>query len=232
MFSFLQTYYGADGIDIDSIQDPTQQAAMKTMVRTYGQMPLQLFREPHPPRTKTTVLTMFRMRIGSALKRFTTSSPFAKLYNPYIWNAISIHRFRFAVPNNECDFIGSQGREILFADSTQVDRTPEKIVSFGNGEVVLTELQALFFQNTSPAHSSLLVTWAKWDNSLTVRSMLVEPAVVRLHPHPLNRVCVCMCAKCVYMYCVCVCKMCVRVLCVCVCMCVPKDSNIQLIINL
>lgn len=74
-----QTYYGADGIDIDSITDYTQQEAMRAMVKTYGQMPLQLFREPHPPRSKSPVLTTFRMRIGFALRRFTTNSPLVKV---------------------------------------------------------------------------------------------------------------------------------------------------------
>lgn len=74
-----QTYYGADGIDIDSVGDSTQQAAMRTMVRTYGQMPLQLFREPHLPRSKSPVLTTFRMRIGYALRRFTSTSSLSKV---------------------------------------------------------------------------------------------------------------------------------------------------------
>ena len=52
---------------------------MRAMVKTYGQMPLQLFREPHPTRSKSPVLTTFRMRIGFALRRFTTNSPLVKV---------------------------------------------------------------------------------------------------------------------------------------------------------
>ena len=44
---------------------------MKAMVKTYSQMSLQLFHEPHTPRTKSAILTNFRMRLGYILRHFT-----------------------------------------------------------------------------------------------------------------------------------------------------------------
>ena len=187
----LQTYYGADGIDIDSVTDFTQQAAMRTMVRTYGQMPLQLFREPHPARCKSAVLTTFRIRIGSALKRIITTSPLVKVTNPFFWMNVYQHRVKLSVSSSDCDFIGTQGSpELIHAHSaTVLDRIPERIVCIGNGELIITQMRVSFFQNSAPAHSSLLITWGHWDNSLVVYSTATtETTIVRLHPHPLNRV--------------------------------------------
>lgn len=188
------TYYGADGIDIDAVTDSTQRAAMRAMVKTYGQMPLLLFREPHPARSKNSVLTTFRMRIGIALKRFTTSSPLARVSNPHLWNSISIQKVRITISPADCDFIGCQGQpDMVFSHSSTVDRVPEKIACIGNGEILVTGLRSVFFQNTSPAHSSLLVLWGTWDNSLIVRSTSHDSASLRLHLHSLNRVTCCEC---------------------------------------
>ncbi|XP_069116272.1 lysosomal-trafficking regulator-like isoform X2 [Argopecten irradians] len=39
------TYFG---MDIDSVKEPLKRQALRTMVKTYGQMPKQLFKQPHP----------------------------------------------------------------------------------------------------------------------------------------------------------------------------------------
>lgn len=184
-----QTYYGADGIDIESVTDPTQQAAMKAMVKTYGQMPLQLFREPHPPRSKNSMLTSFRIRIGSALRWLSTSPPIRRVPNPYLWMHISLHKAKIPISSSECDFIGSPGSpDLMYSQNLAVERLPEKIVCIGSGELIITGLYTSYFPSSSPAHSSLLVTWGSWDNSLVVRSIASDTAAIRLHPHPLNRV--------------------------------------------
>ncbi len=41
----LQTYFG---VDVEAVSDPVKRNAVKTMIRTYGQTPQQLFRTPHP----------------------------------------------------------------------------------------------------------------------------------------------------------------------------------------
>ena len=43
-----QTYFG---IDVDNIEDPVRRNAIKTMIKTYGQTPKQLFKSAHPSRT-------------------------------------------------------------------------------------------------------------------------------------------------------------------------------------
>lgn len=48
VFYYL-TYQGA--IDIDSIRDPTERAAVIAQIDNFGQTPLQLFDRPHPPRS-------------------------------------------------------------------------------------------------------------------------------------------------------------------------------------
>ena len=45
---YYVTYEGM--VDLDSIQDPVQRAAMEDQINLYGQTPSQLLLEPHPPR--------------------------------------------------------------------------------------------------------------------------------------------------------------------------------------
>lgn len=44
---YFQTYYG---IDFEHIKDPLEREALKTMIKTYGQTPKQLFIRKHPQR--------------------------------------------------------------------------------------------------------------------------------------------------------------------------------------
>ena len=183
----MQTYYG--GMDIDSVSDVTQQAAMRTMVKTYGQMPAQLFKEPHPQRTKTSaVLTTFRMRLGNVLKRLTSVSPLLKISNPLFWMKVSQHKVRIGTSSQDCDFIGAPGNpEVICAHGAKHERTPENLVYIGNRELIITGMKALFVPSSSPASSSLLMVWENWDNSLIVLSTAHE-AIIRLHSHPFNKV--------------------------------------------
>ena len=168
--------------------DTTQQAAMRTMVKTYGQMPAQLFREQHPQRTNTSpVLTTFRMRLGNALKRLAFISPY-KITNTLFWNNVSLHKVRISTSSHDCDFVGTSGSlGLICGHSSRHDRIPERMVCTGNRELVITGKKALFVQNTSPAHSSLLLAWDNWDNSLLVQSTLYD-IILPLHSHPFNNV--------------------------------------------
>lgn len=162
---------------------------MRTMVKTYGQMPVLLFREPHTPKAKTApVLTMFRMRLGNALKRFTTTSPLFKITNPLFWSKVSLYRARISTSSHDCDFIGAHGTpEPIYAHGARHDRIPENLVCIGSRELFITGKKEHFVQNSSPAHSSLLMMWGNWDNSLIVQSTVHE-TVIRLHSHPFNKV--------------------------------------------
>ncbi len=162
---------------------------MRTMVKTYGQMPAQLFNEPHPQRTNIApVLTTFRMRLGNVLKRLTSTSPLFKVTHPLFWSRVSIHRVKISTSSQDCDFIGATGSpDLLFAHSSRNDRIPESMVCIGSRELVVMGKEAHFVQNTSPAHSSLLMLWNNWDNSLIVLSTTQE-SQVHLHSHPSNKV--------------------------------------------
>eukprot|EP00467_Chlorarachnion_reptans_P021976 CAMPEP_0114497726 /NCGR_PEP_ID=MMETSP0109-20121206/6488_1 /TAXON_ID=29199 /ORGANISM="Chlorarachnion reptans, Strain CCCM449" /LENGTH=1094 /DNA_ID=CAMNT_0001675147 /DNA_START=324 /DNA_END=3609 /DNA_ORIENTATION=- len=45
---FPLTYEGA--IDIEAVKDPTERASMEAQIREFGQIPRQIFRDPHPAR--------------------------------------------------------------------------------------------------------------------------------------------------------------------------------------
>jgi len=47
VFYYL-TYEGS--INLDSISNPTDRAAIETQIKNFGQAPAQLLTEPHPPR--------------------------------------------------------------------------------------------------------------------------------------------------------------------------------------
>ena len=87
------------------------------------------------------------------------------------------------------DFIGAQVKpELVYSHVSSLDRTPEKLVYIGNGELIVTEMRSLFFLSNSPSSSSLLVLWGTWDNSLIVKSTVNESTTLRLHSHPFNKV--------------------------------------------
>lgn len=182
-----KTYYGADGIDVDTLQDETQQEALKTMVKTYGQMPLQLFKDSHPPRSKTTVRTTLLIRFGFAIKKLTSSmSHQLKIVNPIIRYYMKVYRPKISGEN---EFIGkSQSPPHKKGSIIPTGCTPERIACIMSGEIAVTGFDAAFFPSSSQAHNSLLVTWGHWDNSLVVRSVGAEPSTLKLHHPPLNRV--------------------------------------------
>lgn len=191
------TYYGSDGIDFESITDPCQQAAVKAMVKTYGQMPLQLFREPHPPRDKASVLTLLNLFIEPVLKRFAGATmPLIRATAQHFLMNIDVHRTRPFHSMSECDFLGEpHGPDLNHTYLSSLNSTPERIVYMGSGEVVVTKSKACFVPSSSPSYASILVTWGFWDNSLLVYSSAHEHDALRLHPHVMDTVncCECVC---------------------------------------
>jgi hypothetical protein len=53
VFYYL-TYEGA--VNLDTITNPTDRAAIETQIRNFGQAPSQLLTEPHPPRNSAMTL--------------------------------------------------------------------------------------------------------------------------------------------------------------------------------
>ena len=169
--------------------DTTQQAAMRTMVKTYGQMPAQLLKESHTQRAKTApVLTSFRMRIGNVLKRLTSISPISKIGHGLFWKHVSVHKAKVQLPSRDCDFIGAPGTpDLILAHESRHERTTENIVCVGNREVLVMGKEANFIRNTSASYSSILMVWGTWNNSLIVLATGYEVAL-KLHAQPFNEV--------------------------------------------
>ena len=185
VFVSIQTYY-EEGFDIDKIEDTTQQAALRAMVKTYGQMPRQLFKEPHPARNKMTVFTTFRIRIGSVLKRLTAETVFDKLDNPYIPLYITPCKLKLKMPS-QC-FIGDKGvRNLEVVAVESVERYPSSLLYLSDSEgLIVVGPNTGFFPVTSGPHSSLLVLWSLWDNAVEVKSFTGEE--IKLHHSLLDKV--------------------------------------------
>ena len=181
----LQTYY-EEGFDIDKITDSTQQAALRAMVKTYGQMPRQLFKEPHPARNKMTVFTTFRIRIGTVLKRLTADSVFDKLENVYIPLYISSSKPRLKQPS--LYFIGDPGRknlEVVFTES--VERYPSSLLYLSESEgLIIVGTSTAFFPMATGPQLSLLLLWSLWDNSVDVKSFIGKE--IKLHHSLIDKV--------------------------------------------
>ncbi len=157
------------------------------MVKTYGQMPLQLFKEPHPPRSKSTVRTTLLIRFGYAIKKLTFSmSTQLKIVNPIVRYYMKVLRPKIS---GDFEFIGkNQAPPHKRVHSMYAGCSPERIVCMITGEIAVTGLDSAFFPSSSQTHHGLLVTWGHWDNSLVVRSVGAEPSTLKLHHPPLNRV--------------------------------------------
>ena len=151
-------------------------------------MPLQLFKDTHPARSKQTIRTTLLIRFGfAAIKKLTSSTSHQlKIVNPIILHYMKILRLKVS---GDFEFIGknqSSPHEVKNISSLRF--SPEKIACTMTGEVVVTELNAAFFPNTSQTHCSLLATWGHWDNTLEVLSVGSEQMMVKLHHPPLDRV--------------------------------------------
>lgn len=155
-------------------------------MKTYGQMPQQLFKEPHPARNKMTVFTTFRIRISTVLKRLTADSVFDKLDNPYIPLYITPCKPRVKQPS-EC-FIGEAGRknlEVMYIES--VERYPSSLLYLSEGEgLIVVGASTAFFPMATGPQSSLLLLWSLWDNSVDVKSFTGKE--IKLHHSLIDKV--------------------------------------------
>ena len=166
--------------------DLTQQEAIQTMVKTFGQMPQQLFNEPHLLRSKPTVRTTLLIRFGSAIKKLTSLSSNAKPTNIFVQQCLKLVKPKVSI---DCEFIGKVDPLIHKPVHTiNVAVSPERIVPLVNGELAVTEYQMAFFPSSSQTHNSLLVTWGHWDNALVVRPAFIDAPPIRLHHPMLNKV--------------------------------------------
>lgn len=122
------TYFG---MDIDSVKDPLRRHALKTMVKTYGQTPKQLFRNAHPQRSSLqdtpTILSQL----------FTGSTPTAEVpvkqkpQLPYVPSPLtSVNGLKWGV------YVGSrdlQPPEVVW--QCRYDAVVANLTAFPTGEV-------------------------------------------------------------------------------------------------
>lgn len=64
VFVVLQTYFG---MDVSAVEDPVQRRALETMIKTYGQMPRQLFSSAHAGRTSPLLLPESELPVAMGL---------------------------------------------------------------------------------------------------------------------------------------------------------------------
>ena len=153
-------------------------------------MPLQLFKEPHPHRSKTTVRTTLLIRFGSILKRLTSSSSAPlKIHNSMISHSMKLIKPKVSL---DCIFIGQPDppfshRPIV---TTPVSLSPERLTCLWNSEVAITDQDAAFFPSPSGTYNNLLISWGHWDNAILIRSVGINDhtTTIKLHNSPLNRV--------------------------------------------
>mgnify|MGYP002378640195 CR=1 FL=1 len=76
VFYYL-TYEGA--VNLDTITNPTDRAAIETQIRNFGQAPSQLLTEPHPPRNSAMTLTPMMYNVTSEdvsmIMKFSSNAP-------------------------------------------------------------------------------------------------------------------------------------------------------------
>lgn len=83
LYIFVQMFQTYFGMALDTFADEVQQCALKAMVRTYGQMPKQIFKAPHLPHltvkqlrsTKSPVVSVTGIKWGSYVGAYDTLEP-------------------------------------------------------------------------------------------------------------------------------------------------------------
>ncbi|CAF4372323.1 unnamed protein product, partial [Rotaria magnacalcarata] len=74
---YYLAYEGA--VNLDSITNPTNRAAIETQIRNFGQESLQLLTEPHPPRNSAMNLTPIMYNVTpddvSIIMKFSSNTP-------------------------------------------------------------------------------------------------------------------------------------------------------------
>ena len=171
-----------------SAMDANLHSRWKSEVQMYGQMPLQLFKDPHPARHRTTVLREFMLKIGSLLRKIQESeSLFKNMTSILISRHMLVCRPRLSQQGQ--DFIGSdEGAEPVCVYQEEVEFNHPNIFYLSGGEerVALLTPRAAFVQASSRTYQSVVVTWGNWDNAVHI--LAFDGTVCKLYPPALDRV--------------------------------------------
>lgn len=150
--------------------DPTLYARLKSEVRMYGQMPIQLFKDPHPARHRTTALREFIWRVGSLLRRMQEQeSPFSNLNNPHVARALVVYRLKLSQGGQ--DFIGSQGGAepmCVYTDETHYHHARLYYLGSGEERLALCCPKSAFIPAAAHTSQSMVATWGNWDAAVHV----------------------------------------------------------------
>jgi hypothetical protein len=170
-----------------SAMDANLHSRWKSEVQMYGQMPLQLFKDPHPARHRTTVLREFMLKIGSLLRKIQESeSLFKNMTSILISRHMLVCRPRLSQQGQ--DFIGSdEGAEPVCVYQEEVEFNHPNIFYLSGGEerVALLTPRAAFIQASSRTYQSVVVTWGNWDNAVHI--LAFDGTVCKLYPPALDR---------------------------------------------
>ena len=174
------------------MEDETLYVRWKSEVKMYGQMPSQLFKDPHPARHGNTALREFILKIGSLLRKMQEAeSLFKNMSSVTISRHMLVSRPKLAQPGQ--DFIGSDGgADPVCVYREEVDFNHPNIYYLGRGEERLALLtpQAVFIQAASHTYQSFVVTWANWDNAVHI--LAFDGSVCKLYPPALDQVSLCL----------------------------------------
>ena len=148
----------------------------------YGQVPVQLFRDPHPARHHMTVLKGFKLKLGSLLRKIQEQErPFVHLHNDLVQRHLLICRPRQSQPGQ--DFIGSSRKTDLvcvYHEDTDFDHTSLCYLGNGDEKLALSKPYSMFFLATSSStHQNFVATWRNWDNAVHI--LAFSGSIVKLH---------------------------------------------------
>ena len=167
--------------------DPTLYARLRSEVKMYGQMPIQLFKDPHPARHHTTALREFMWRVGSLLRRMQDQSPFSNLGNPHVARVLMVWRLKLS--QNGQDFIGSQGGvEPVCVHTEETHYHHARMYYLGSGEERLAICcpKSAFIPAAAHTSQSMVVVWGSWDGAVHV--LPFSGGVTKLHTPALDQV--------------------------------------------
>ncbi|XP_061172369.1 lysosomal-trafficking regulator-like isoform X2 [Saccostrea echinata] len=178
------TYFG---MDIDSVTDPLRRHALKTMVKTYGQTPKQLFKWPHPQRNSQQDTPNIISQLFSTTSYLAEPSPLASV-NGMKWG-VYVGSRNLAPPE-----IIWQGRYNAVVASLTAFPTGEV---FGVGEkchclTMLSKQKVSTIYNSTDVIWAAILDWKEADGILRIRQVKKENPPINLLSHsPFEQVTCC-----------------------------------------
>ncbi|XP_064599745.1 lysosomal-trafficking regulator-like [Liolophura sinensis] len=195
------TYFG---VDVEGIKDPVRRYAMKTMIKTYGQTPKQLFMSPHPPKSSTSENTPVGLEKITQLFSKASSPPSQP--SQLMTNLISddtMSPSRQVLGLSWGMFVGSPDcPEPVPIWQTHYDKAVASLASLPTGEVfgigvngcllvMYSKERGVISMNTTLVVWAAIISWGYPDGVLRIQNKQDMPSVNFLPEEPTNGVCCC-----------------------------------------